>query len=278
MDIIDENQIKNAISRSGYLLEGRIIKKLAENDYYLTPSERYSDPKTGIDREIDIIGLSPIVKNKISSVELRVNHELIIECTNNPQPIVFFTIGGEEKLLSSHSPCTSWCTDGDSQIIKKLRDVPIFELTHSGNYFLNGIPSVQYCSFIQKKGTKEWMALHPDDVHSMMTKFKDYLEQRIASYESFYSTEKDNKFRHILFRMVWVTTSDLYLASEINGEVRLTKRDLAFYLHKFSHKNQTRDIIIDVVTENHFSNYLELNKEVDKRLVDAMVSNAGTMV
>jgi len=114
------------------------------------------------------------------------------------------------------------------------------------------------------------MALHPDDVHSMMTKFKDFLEKQIAAYDSIYSPPKENKFRHIIFRMVWVTSNDIYVASQANGKVELTKKDMAFYLHKFSEKSQVKDVIIDVVTETFFERYLALNLAVDVRLASKM--------
>ncbi|HTJ48898.1 MAG TPA: hypothetical protein VL443_05525 [Cyclobacteriaceae bacterium] len=277
MEIIGENEIRNAISRSGYLLEGRIIRRLVENDYYISPSERYSDPRTGIDREIDIIGLSELIKGRVGGFELKVNHELIIECTNNPQPIVFFEIGAGDKFLSTYEPYASFSTkDEDSEVCIRLNNSSILELTHPENYFIVQTPSVQYCSFTQKKGSKEWMALHPDEVNSMMIKFKDCFEQQRVSFEEM--PPKASEFRHVLFRMVWVTSNDLYLATEKNGEVTLSKKDLVFYLHKFSDKNIVRNIMVDVVSEAYFDSYIKLNKEIDKRLVDKIIGNEQSII
>ncbi len=61
---ISHDQIRDALKRSGYLLEYRIEQVLGRNGYAAFPNQAYPDPITGKSRELDIsaIKAAPITR------------------------------------------------------------------------------------------------------------------------------------------------------------------------------------------------------------------------
>lgn len=58
--IISTKQIKDAIQRSGYLLEQRVEPILTEEGYFAQMNPVFPDSETGKSREIDISALSAV--------------------------------------------------------------------------------------------------------------------------------------------------------------------------------------------------------------------------
>jgi len=81
--------MREAITKSGYLMEQRLVPLIESFGYKATPNERFRDPETGEVRELDI---SAITASAIRSRE----HEyifpmLLVACKNLRCPLVFFT-------------------------------------------------------------------------------------------------------------------------------------------------------------------------------------------
>lgn len=85
-----KKEIKNALEKSGYLLEQRICPILDKYAFYTIPNEQYQDQDTGESREIDIfaIYMNPLYRSDFSDTfEVR----LVVECKNNKTPVVFMS-------------------------------------------------------------------------------------------------------------------------------------------------------------------------------------------
>src|SRR5713226_5449230 len=78
-----------AIRRSGYLIEQRVEFPLVAHGYYVQTNPVYPDANTGKTREYDIDAISAV--RVFKDTYDFVFQTLLIECQNNPQPIVFFT-------------------------------------------------------------------------------------------------------------------------------------------------------------------------------------------
>ena len=82
-------EIKDAILRSGYLLETRIEELLREQWGFVEANSVYIDPVTGKTRELDIYTLRA---DKAGPDEFDyLFTSLLIECVNNPYPLICFT-------------------------------------------------------------------------------------------------------------------------------------------------------------------------------------------
>jgi hypothetical protein len=86
---ITTSQMKEAIQHSGYLLEQRVEPIIKNSGYYVETNPIFRDPDTDKSREIDISALAGVgVYRKEGSF---IFPNLLCECENNFQPIVFFT-------------------------------------------------------------------------------------------------------------------------------------------------------------------------------------------
>lgn len=265
---ITEEQIKTALLHSGYLLENRLITLISENEYYVFPNDVYKDKFTSKSREIDIYASSKrIVKGIDYSNDVRfvhINTSLIIECQNNPQPIVF---------LKKKQKNTFTCFDKYKYFLTKLNNEEVdngIEYEYLDNFISNSNfhyndknISTQYCSFSQKKaGNKnEWMASHPDGLYDTFAKLFHFTSDKLLSTINFRSKIQFSEFYYAIFYPILVVQGKLYDSEEINGEIQLTQLDNKLF--EFSYFDDTpHTILIDVVTEKHFPTHLaQIKKE-----------------
>ncbi len=260
---ISEENIKEALSRSGYFLETRVLNILKDKNYKNTPNYSYPDGITGKSREIDIYSESERITDNLKlnfDLHFEFWHRLIIECSNNPQPAVFFK-------RPDKSPYTIF---GKFQYAKTEREIakssfgpsPDFEflsyVTESKQFHYNKFDTnTQYCSFSQKKDKdKEWMASHIDGLHDTFNKLFDctlHTNQRITKWIP-KSAWKNELFVVLQFPLL-VLQNEIYEAQEKNGEIELIKKNhIVFEFNRYKEKNET--LLIDVITENYFNDYL----------------------
>jgi hypothetical protein len=105
---ISEDEMQQALLRSGYLLEHRIETTLRRKGWYVDGSHAYRDSDTGKSRELDLYAINfwDISTRTKTHRNDRVCIELVIECVNNSQPLAFLTkrdpfAGGENALSRS---------------------------------------------------------------------------------------------------------------------------------------------------------------------------------
>ena len=98
---IATKQMKEAIQRSGYLLEQRVEPIIRQAFGYVETNPVFRDPDTGKSREIDIRAMAGVQVYR--KEEGFIFPMLLCECENNSQPTVFFT---SESTASS-----TYCDD-----------------------------------------------------------------------------------------------------------------------------------------------------------------------
>ena len=104
-EVISLEEAVEALRRSGYLLEDRIDSLLRSQKYFTVPNAAYPDPNTGKSRELDIRAHS--IAFRTDRQVYGVMHELLIECVNNPQPVILMemrTPGVEPGPLAGQDP------------------------------------------------------------------------------------------------------------------------------------------------------------------------------
>jgi len=162
VDKISSEEIKDALTRSGYLLESRLEKVLRENGFYVEANSAYLDSETTKSRELDLYAMNGYVINPQYYESLYSN--LIIEAVNNPQPIAFITKESQiaplyrEDIKVAGLPVK--ISDNEEWIY-----LPEFLEMDKYHHYCQGNIATQYCSFTQKKnesGKKEWMASHEE--------------------------------------------------------------------------------------------------------------------
>lgn len=263
-------EIKESLSRSGYLIESRLISILSDREYQLYPNETYPDSLTEKSREIDIYACSfrttkNLTLNRTLMIDIR--HSLTVECMNNSQPVVFFKRTEKKKFTIF----------GKFKFFKIEQEINGGETETNVDYYFNNFTvdskkfhynqierCSQYCSFSLKKSStvkkKEWMASHPDGLHDTFNKLYDFIIHR---YNRDLQLAEDNFLKYEVYLNmqypVIVLQGDLYEAYEEKGEIKLEKKEhIIFEFKRFN--NQTTSLLIDIVTEKYFETYLELLK------------------
>lgn len=162
---ISSAEIRDALARSGYLLETRLEDVLRGDDFYVEANSAYLDFESSKSRELDLFAMkgykpSPYPYELIYSV-------LLIEAINNPQPIAFITKESQisplhrEDIKVAGLPVKlpSKSNEGEWVFLPEY-----LEMDNYHHYCRSPI-ATQYCSFTQKKseyGKKEWMASHEE--------------------------------------------------------------------------------------------------------------------
>ena len=268
-DQIKKEEMVEALTRSGYLIESRLLRILSDKGYELYPNEVYPDPLTGKSREMDIYAVSYRTTNNLRlnrSLLIDIQHSFVIECINNPQPVVFFKRGDKKKLTIfgrflfnkiEQEVKEEEATDADF-------DFDMFT-TKSKKFHYNQIDRCsQYCSFTVKKNTsdkkkREWMASHPDSLHDTFNKLYDFAKHKHETTNTWMNQARQYEVYLNMKYPLIVLQGDLYEASEEKGELKLQKvNHMIFEFNKYD--NNHSNLLIDIITENYFEKYLEFVK------------------
>jgi hypothetical protein len=255
---VSQEQIKDALSRSGYLLESRIEATLRSRYYYVETNTPYPDPDTGKSRELDVYATSaykagPEEFDFIFSV-------LLVECVNNPQPVAFITKEPQDGFPQYQEVKLAGLP---VKILKEGRgqsweSLPSFLGLGKYHHYFRGRVATQFCSFTLKKNTAEWMAshedLHFDAFRTLCTAVEHFIDKHFKCW-TFNGREMVNvEFYH----PVVVFQGELL-------DVRLRKKSLRllptnhiqFRRSAIVHGKET-EYRVDVVTERFFSRYLDI--------------------
>ena len=257
---ISTKQMRDAIQRSGYLLEQRVATILTKEWGFAETNLVFPDPDTGKSRELDISAISAtqIYKKGFNFVF----PILLCECENNPQPVAFFT---KESLISfmhheqakvSGIPVKFWQEDGY---------VSLSEFTGMGKFhhYCKGAVATQYCTFQLKKDKSSWMALHSEEQHDTFNSLIKALDYKIA--EHFDSWSLPNKVDEeginiqIYYPLV-IFQGGLYSATLKNNQLALKKsKHIQFRKELFLPRiNEVETYQMDVINEEYLPHYLRI--------------------
>lgn len=229
-----------SLRRSGYLLESRIVTALDRLGLFVESSAAYLDKKTGISREIDVVGET--FRYNEDRVGTCVKTTFVIEAVNNSFPAL---------VMTPHK----WNPNTDEDdYVPFLITPPDDESGHpfAGDVVLPEIKAksrkdifCQYCGFSRKKQDGDLMASHPEDLYGSIKKAVEYaLALRDGSAEWMNST-KDSYWRIFQWRPVVVFGGELHALRE--DKIAQEKRaQLRFNLHW---EGRAKSVLVDLVTE-----------------------------
>jgi hypothetical protein len=257
---ITTKQMKEAIQKSGYLLEQRLELILTEEGYYVQTNPAFPDPETRKSREIDISAL----------LAIRVYREgdnfifptLLCECENNSQPIVFFAKESPVSLTHHYEakvsgiPVKFWDEDGYINV----SDFVGMERFH---HYCRGPIATQYCTFQLKKDKSSWIALHSEEQHSTFDSVIKALEYEIARHFDDWTLPEKGEEEAVNIQIYYplvILQGTLYCASFENSRLILrTSKHVQFRKEFFSsHVNEVETYQIDVISEEYLRDYLKI--------------------
>ncbi|MBA7614162.1 hypothetical protein ES703_21425 [subsurface metagenome] len=269
---ISPKQMKDAIRKSGYLLEQRIEPIIAESGYYVETNPVFQDPQTGKSREIDMRALAGVgVYKKEGSF---IFPTLLCECENNAQPAVFFT---KESILSftycedlktSGIPVKFWEDDGYVSLAE-------FTKMEKFHHYCKGDIATQYCTFQLKKDKSSWIAFHSEEQHDTFSKLIKAVDYEVGEhYKGWSPPEKvDEEVINIqIYYPLLILEGGLYSAYLKNNRLVLRKSEhVQFRTQLFSsYNNEIETYQIDVITEKYLPRYLRVVEFEIERIKKAL--------
>lgn len=271
--MIKKEEIKDALQRSGYLLECRIAKWLFSKGYEFATNISFQDPVTEKTREIDIIGV-PIgcVDGKLNIAH---HNSLIIEAINNTVPIVFFQ---NEGFSLAGTACTlpKYVTTPKNEVDEGhfLNHINLYECYHTSN----GRFSTQYCSFQEKKSSKvnkknnknEWMAYHPDELYQTFLKLYYYTKSTIKSWSE--SLPDHDWIRLFIYQPILILQGEIYRVEVDGTDFKLKNVDYIQFFFEQYYKGIRDSIVVDVMTEKYIPQYISMISEEEKVIFQRMLN------
>lgn len=265
--------MREAIKRSGYLLEQRVEPIIRDSFGYVETNPIYKDPDTDKSCEIDIYALSAsrVYENDMSSIF----PVLLCECENNSLPVVFFIshnflpFFGKEDLKLSGIPIKFWNKKVNEYMI--FADFLDLEKFH---HFCIGEVATQYCSFQMKRDKTNWMALHFDEQHDTFNKLIKAMNYQISKH--FDSWWFSNKFKEPVNLQIYypliILQGDLFTTRLKNNQLILRKSNHVQFRKQFidTNKNYAETYQIDVIVESYLPNYLKILKAEINKIVKSL--------
>jgi hypothetical protein len=259
---ITEQEARNALRRSGYLLEHRTEAILRRSGWYVEANSAYEDSETHKSRELDLYALtsSPI---DAAFQEDRLYTSVLIECVNSPQPIAFIT---KNPIMRRWAVSDVKATFDPEHIIDATTEartdvVDLIELAKYHHYCAGRI-ATQFCSFKRKSDKeKEWMAWHDESHFGVFHSLVKALEYKLGQFQIKSGTYINWEFLH----PVVVVQGSLLDVRCAGGSVEIRKTSHVKYRRTVIWKGEERGYMIDVVTERSFPRYITMLEAELKR-------------
>jgi hypothetical protein len=265
---VTEQEMMEALNRSGYILESEVAKQLSEWNFFVLSGPVVKDPITGKGREIDIIAERYGMNNSNSDLKTHTNIEYVFEIKNNSFPIVLLN---EFRF----SPNNIEPRFG----LKEAASVPNgINYNHDNIFFDELIENnnnifTQYCSFHKKKGKNdELMASHPERFHESISKIIQHCDEQVEHNDQYLFNEEseevraDGYFRHRLYMPILLVNDDVLEMSE-DG---LKKVDNSTLVINYYHKGEPYTAYIFIVTKYGLKDFLSRTEKLKESVLNNM--------
>lgn len=264
----DENEIIDALQRSGYLFESEIAQYLYKTGFFVESNQVILDPITGKNRELDLIAEYYDWNKPLSNDKCCAKIKFVFELKNNTAPIVLMT------EYQSSPNIEDWLG------LKEYITIPEGLRYDSTAYYDALIESrqksifTQYCSFQMKKGEKkgdeELMAVHPEVIYSGLAKITQYCEERTIEREIF--EEANGYLRHFIYLPILLISDDLFeLKLSNDNKPNLTKVDSSILIYNYHDNNNDPTMaFVFVVTKKGFPDFINAMLKLENDIEENM--------
>lgn len=263
--IINREEIFTAIQRSGYLLEQRVAGTMRKNKFGVGYDTRFTDHKAGVKtlREFDILAFDSEMLHKYLKREHHsgfVGIELICECKNNHQPLVFFK---NEDVFADMLDHWIQIEGYPQRIITNPKSDPVEYkylldvLDMEDHHYLKYPFATQYCSFSKSKGGKEWLAGHQNEHHEAIEDILKATMFKRSQNEFRYNWQYGNTCL-TFYHPVIILQGDMYLYQASKGKRpdKMTVCDQVTFIREMMIGETVREYAIDIIKEKNLPKYL----------------------
>lgn len=247
---------KEALLRSGYLLESRIETLFRRRAYYVQANSVFLD-RTGASRELDVYALGAI-KAGPQDIDFLFT-AFLIECVNNPEPLVLITKQPQtgflhhEDLKLSGLP-VKFPAKGKPQAWTSLTHYLRVEKYH---HYCYGRVATQYCSFQKKRQPpNDWMAWHDEAHFDAFRKLCAAVDHGVTDHFRRWTFTGEESINIQLYYPVLVVQGELFEARPAGGTANLARRGHISFRRSEFVAEEERDYQIDVVQERHLLSFV----------------------
>ena len=238
------DEVRECLERSGYLLESRLVRALTARGYFVEPNQVVRDPRTGKAREIDLI--AEYYDYNPERQKVAVKTVFVVEAINNRFPFVLLTERPYTPSADFESYIKFACTPEPNPFSDKF---DIYE--EKGADWQNLFS--QYCVITKKRGDKELMALHPDDVYGSLLKLAEYVEGEVEVWASRDGLEHDKYWRMFFWQPMLVLSGQVVIARfQEDGTTELSEASIGRLEFNWHAEDKNRTTVIEVLTEEFF--------------------------
>jgi len=252
------DEVRECLERSGYLLESRLVRSLTSHGYFVEPNQVVRDPRTGKAREIDLIAEYDRFNPERRKVFVKTY--FVVEAINNKFPFVLLTERPYTPRADFESYIKFACTPEPNPFIAKL---DIYE--EKGADWENLFS--QYCAITKKRGDKELMATHPDDVYGSLLKLSEYVEDELDIWATREGLENDEYWRMFFWQPMLILSGQLISAHLLeDGTTELRETSMGRLEFNWHAGDQRQTTVIEVLTEEFFLERLAIIVKKDDEL------------
>lgn len=265
-------ETKNALYRSGYLLESRIEKELQDRNYFVDTNTAYLDPLTNKSRELDIYSIGG---QRLSKRDDFLFPVLLIECVNNPQPLAFFTKESQLGIIAHYNIRISGLP---VKILRNKKDkewesLSEFIKMQKYHHYCKGKVATQFCSFTKKKNSDEWMAQHENSHFDVVQKLCDATNYYINEHFTSWVITDNETINLQIYYPIIIIQGEL-LDIQVKGKnINFKKIDHVLFQKTIIHQGEASEYFIDVITEKYFKKYLQIVEEEISIITERLKKN-----
>jgi len=244
---ISKEEIKEAISKSGYLDEQKVTIEFEKLGFYSGANYAFEDQDEQKSREIDFIatkctdfkfGKTGFYFFAYGEVKKKTNPLVFLERKPQRQERqeVFIPIVATQEFFSNIDLFLD---------IKKILKFP--EIHHQAKH---DFISTQFCEIYKNK------VVHRDFYEKIFVPIIKCVDSEISNIRNltpYFNPHSPIYFLNV-FQPIIVISGPLY-AYDVNNDL-LTEKDYILYRRHYVSKSVKRTLLIDIVTKEHLSNYI----------------------
>ena len=275
-------EIVAALRQSGYLMEQEVATQLEALNFHVWTNWAFEDSDEGKSREIDVRAIRRVAHNE--EKKLSAFLELIVECKNNSNPLVFIgrpkneTDGryAPQELVFPIAKYRAQKEIGENrnQIMEKEAFFHLgFDQVHYD--FVGDMKAVQFCR-IDRKG-KNWQANHGGLYDSI---FYPMAKALTAQKREIRMGTRPGEWRYFRFFVPMVVTSgNIFFVDSTEADPKPQERNYVTFKREIRAEKLKGTFVVDFIRQSQLERFLsECLQPLVSKLTDLTMNNADSVL
>ena len=245
--------IRDALERSGYLMKSRVVRALADADFFVEPNVGHR-PLHGVVRSID---LTAEAAGRINHPGTCVKTTFVLQTINNDYPVVLLT----ERPSTPNADFESYVKFGTSPV-----PCPFFDQFHIYDERSADWHNLfsEICALVKEQESGEFIASRSSNLYSSLLNASQYTEDEVTAFEEWVS-ESSEQYWRLFFWHPMIVVSGQLLTAKVTGceAVQLQEVPLARLEFNWQDGDDRNTTIVEIVREDFLLERLESIREQD---------------